>query len=131
MTFSMTDSAPAPLPQAAPHKHIDLSIVVPVYKEEGNIRPFLARLEATFMGYPISYEVIFALDPSPDRTEEVIREEIRRNPRIRLITFSRRFGQSAATIAGLMEARGKACGAIDVDLQDPPELLAEMHRKIV
>ena len=79
---------------------IDLSIVVPVYKEQGNIRPFLERLEATFVDYPISYEVIFALDPSPDNTDQVIREEILRNPRIRLITFSRRFGQSACTIAG-------------------------------
>lgn len=110
---------------------IDLSIVVPVYKEQGNIRPFLERLEATFVDYPISYEVIFALDPSPDNTDQVIREEILRNPRIRLITFSRRFGQSACTIAGLMVASGNACGAIDVDLQDPPELFAEMHRKIL
>lgn len=107
-----------------------ISVVVPVYKEEGSIQAFLERMEAVLekMGEP--YEIIFALDPSPDRTEEVVLQEIRRNPRIKLLVFSRRFGQPAATMAGILYSRGKTCVAIDVDLQDPPELIVDMYAKL-
>ncbi len=107
-----------------------LSVVVPVYREEAGIRPFLARMEAVLASPPLSYEIIFSLDPSPDRTEAVILEEIARNPRIKLLVFSRRFGQPAATMAGLLYCRGEACVVIDVDLQDPPELLHPMREKL-
>lgn len=96
-----------------------ISLVVPVYKEEQSIRPFLARVEKVFDTLGESYEIIFALDPSPDRTEEVILAEIQRNPAIKLVVFSRRFGQPAATMAGILLCRGDACAVIDVDLQDP------------
>ena len=76
---------------------IDLSIVVPVYREEANIRPFLQRAEGVMTRMRISYEIIFAIDPSPDSTENVILEEINRNTNIKLLVFSRRFGQPAAT----------------------------------
>ena len=78
----------------------------------------------------MSYEILFCLDPSPDRTEEVIAAEIQRNPRIRLIVFSRRFGQPAATMAGIMTARGAASVVIDVDLQDPPEVIPALYAKL-
>ncbi len=110
--------------------NIDISLVVPVYREETNIRPFLIRAEKVFETLGISYEIIFALDPSPDRTEEVIQEEINRNPRIKLMVFSRRFGQPAATMAGILTCTGSSCVVIDVDLQDPPELIAELHAKL-
>jgi len=108
----------------------DLSIVVPVYKEEENIRPFVNRLEKILPSMNISYEILFCLDPSPDRTEEVIMEEINRNPNIRLIVFSRRFGQPVATMAGILTCDGNACVVIDVDLQDPPELIKDMYAKL-
>jgi dolichol-phosphate mannosyltransferase len=108
-----------------------LSIVVPVYKEEANIRLFLARAEALMARMKISYEIIFALDPSPDRTEEVIREEIQRNPRLKLMVFSRRFGQPAATMAGILTCAGSTCVVIDVDLQDQPELIEDLYSKLL
>ncbi len=108
----------------------DLSVVVPVYKEEANILPFLERTEAVLKGMGGSYEIIFCLDPSPDRTEEIIQEEINRNPNVKLMVFSRRFGQPAATMAGLLTCNGAACVVIDVDLQDPPELIPEMYGKL-
>jgi dolichol-phosphate mannosyltransferase len=108
----------------------DLSVVVPVYKEEANIRPFLRRAEAVLNDMGGSYEIVFCLDPSPDRTEELILEEIQRNPNIRLVVFSRRFGQPAATMAGLLMCRGTSCVVIDVDLQDPPELIPELYKKL-
>jgi len=107
-----------------------ISIVVPVYKEESNIRPFLARVEPVLEKMGLAYEVIFSLDPSPDRTEDVIREEIQRNDHIKLLVFSRRFGQPAATIAGILACTGETCVVIDVDLQDPPELIEQLHAKL-
>ena len=107
-----------------------LSVVVPVYKEEANIRPFLSRLESALASIGQAWEVIFCLDPSPDRTEEVIRTEIRRNPAVKLLVFSRRFGQPAATMAGILNCNGDACCVIDVDLQDPPELIPQMVARL-
>jgi dolichol-phosphate mannosyltransferase len=111
-------------------EQVDLSVVVPVYKEEGNIRPFLERIEPVLAAISERYEILFCLDPSPDKTEDVIAKEIERNRRIRLVVFSRRFGQPSATMAGIAMCRGAACVVIDVDLQDPPELIADMHTKM-
>src|SRR5882672_305171 len=110
--------------------HVELSIVVPVYKEAGNIRPFLARSEAVIARMGISYEIIFALDPSPDDTEAVILGEIGRNPAVKLILFSRRFGQPAATMAGILNCTGEKCVVIDVDLQDQPEIIEQLYNKM-
>src|SRR5882762_7594583 len=95
-------------------ERIEISIVVPVYKEEGNIRPFLERMEKVLAGITERYEILFCLDPCPDRTEEVIQAEIQRNRRIKLVVFSRRFGQPAATMAGITLSKGESCVVIDV-----------------
>ncbi len=110
-------------------KNILISIVVPVYNEESNIIPFLKRIEYVMEKLQSNYEIIFCFDPSPDNTEHVIHEEIKRNPKIRLIKFSRRFGQPAATMAGIHSCKGDVCVVIDVDLQDPPELIEQMLDK--
>jgi len=104
-----------------------LSVIVPVYKEAANIKPFLNRVETMLIKASLSYEIIFCLDPSPDNTEQVIEEEIERNAHIQLLIFSRRFGQPAATMAGLLYCKGDACVVIDVDLQDPPELIPALY----
>ncbi len=109
---------------------IDISIVVPVYKEESNIRPFLSRMEGALEKIGKNYEIIFSVDPSPDRTEQIIIEETVRNQNIKMIVFSRRFGQPAATIAGILTCQGNTCVVIDVDLQDPPELIVPMYEKL-
>ena len=109
-----------------PESALDISLVVPVYKEEANIRPFLARVEAVFSRMKVSYEIIFALDPSPDKTEEVILAEYERDHRIKLIKFSRRFGQPMAILAGMQYSQGAAVVVMDVDMQDPPELVEQM-----
>lgn len=109
---------------------VDLSVIVPVYKEAGNIKPFLNRLLPVLEKLTPHYEVIFCLDPSPDHTEEVILKELESNQHIQLLVFSRRFGQPAATMAGLYHCKGKNVVVIDVDLQDPPELIASLYEKI-
>jgi polyisoprenyl-phosphate glycosyltransferase len=111
-------------------KPILLSIVVPVYKEESNILPFLQRIEPILNNIGLNYEIIFCLDPSPDKTEFILRQEIQRNPAIKLLLFSRKFGQPAATIAGILHCRGDACIVIDVDLQDPPEMIPILYNKM-
>jgi polyisoprenyl-phosphate glycosyltransferase len=105
-----------------------ISLVVPVYKEERNILPFLARAVPVLEAIG-RYEILFCLDPSSDRTEEVIRGQIEKNPNIGLLVFSRRFGQPAATMAGILNCHGQWCVVIDVDLQDPPELIEALLRK--
>ena len=111
-----------------PSDYCRISVVVPVFKEEENIRPFLARLEPILEKIG-PYEVIFALDPSPDGTEQTILREATRNPSVGLIVFSRRFGQPAATMGGILNARGEWVLVIDVDLQDPPELIPDLLSK--
>lgn len=106
-----------------------LSVVVPVYKEEKNIPEFLRRLRPILGSVTEDYEIIFSLDPSPDRTEDVILEHRAADARIRLLKFSRRFGQPMATLAGLQYSSGAAVIVMDVDLQDPPELVGQMVAK--
>jgi polyisoprenyl-phosphate glycosyltransferase len=107
------------------------SVVIPVYKEEDNVQrvydrlvPVLDALEGV-----VDWEIVFSLDPSPDRTEERILELRERDPRVKLLRFSRRFGQPAATLAGLAATNGDEVVVIDCDLQDPPELIDELHAR--
>ncbi len=109
---------------------IKLSVVVPVFKEERNILPFLKRLQKVLQSLKINYEIIFCLDPSPDMSEEIIREQIKYNNAIKLIRFSRKFGQPAATMAGILHCKGQCCVIIDVDLQDSPELIVDLYNKL-
>lgn len=105
-------------------------MVVPVYREERSIVPFLARAVPVLERLG-PFEIIFCLDPGPDQTERVIREAIKVDSRIGLLKFSRRIGQPASTMAGVLNCRGQWCVVIDVDLQDPPELIEQLYRKAI
>jgi len=105
-----------------------ISVVVPVYNEEQNIKPFLSRIVPVLEKLG-PHEIIFCLDPSPDQTQAVIEKEIEKNPNLRLLVFSRRFGQPAATMAGIWHCEGEWCVVIDVDLQDPPEIIPKLFEK--
>jgi dolichol-phosphate mannosyltransferase len=109
---------------------MEISIIVPVCNEEKNIKTFLRRTENVLNNIKKSYEIIFALDPSTDNTEKIILEEIKRNKNIKLLVFSRQFGQPAATMAGIINCKGSYCVIIDVDLQDPPEIIEQLYNKI-
>jgi len=108
-----------------------ISIIVPVYNEEKNINEFIKRVVTVFSPNNLAYEIIFCLDPSIDRSEEIIVNNINLNENIKLIIFSRRFGQPAATMAGILSCTGDYCVVIDVDLQDPPELIPNMYHKLL
>jgi len=103
-----------------------LSVVIPAYNEEANIEPVYERLRPVLDGLGIEWELIFSVDPCPDRTEELILALRTRDARVKMLRFSRRFGQPMATLAGLDAASGDATVVIDCDLQDPPELIPEL-----
>src|SRR5437868_1414405 len=103
-----------------------LSVVAPVFNEEKNVPAFLGRLVPVLESITSEFEVIFCLDPSTDATEQVVLDHRNRDPRIKLLKFSRRFGQPMSTLAGLTYAGGDSVVVMDVDLQDPPELIREM-----
>jgi len=106
------------------------SVIIPVYNEEKSIVPLVDRLINSLKSIPgCSYEIIFALDPSTDQTENIILAQRVKDSRIKLIRFSRRFGQPAATIGGLRYAQGDICVVIDADLQDPPEVIPKLVEK--
>ncbi|HEY3960340.1 MAG TPA: glycosyltransferase family 2 protein [Solirubrobacteraceae bacterium] len=103
-----------------------LSAVIPAYNEEANVEPAYERLREVLDSLGIEWEIIFSVDPSTDRTEQLILGLHARDPRVKMLRFSRRFGQPMATIAGLEAAGGDAVVVIDCDLQDPPELIPEL-----
>jgi glycosyltransferase involved in cell wall biosynthesis len=120
---------PGPAPAAAPNgraARARLSVVVPAYNEEQNVERAYRRLAAVLDGVGLPWEVIFSVDPCTDRTEELILGLSARDRRVKALRFSRRFGQPMATLAGLEATRGDAVVVIDCDLQDPPELIAEL-----
>lgn len=106
---------------------VDLSIVVPLYNEEGNVAPLVERIAGIAERLPgiASYEIVLVNDGSRDRTIEKIREEMRRRQNIVLVNLSRNFGHQLAATAGLEISQGDAVVLMDGDLQDPPELIAQ------
>jgi glycosyltransferase involved in cell wall biosynthesis len=103
-----------------------LSVVLPVYNEESNVEHAYERLRAVLDGVDLDWwELIFSVDPSTDRTEELILALRENDPRVKILRFSRRFGQPSATIAGMEASSGDATVVMDCDLQDPPELISD------
>ncbi|HZZ64883.1 MAG TPA: glycosyltransferase family 2 protein [Candidatus Baltobacteraceae bacterium] len=104
-----------------------LSVVVPLFNEEGNVAPLLDRLNAILSALPgqPSYEVILVNDGSADGTAQRIRTQMQQRRHIVLVSLSRNFGHQLAATAGLDIARGQAVILMDGDLQDPPELIEQ------
>jgi dolichol-phosphate mannosyltransferase len=105
-----------------------LSVIVPVYNEEKNIDKFVDTT-VPILEKLGNYEIIFCLDPSNDDTEKKIKKRIELDKSIKLIKLSRRFGQSNSILAGIENCLGDYSVIIDVDLQDPPELIYQMYHK--
>lgn len=101
-----------------------LSVVAPLFDEEGTVVEFHSRVCAALDGVP--FELILVDDGSSDRTPELLAEIAGRDDRVRVISLSRNFGHQAALTAGLDHARGDATVMLDADLQDPPELIPMM-----
>ncbi|HME37256.1 MAG TPA: glycosyltransferase family 2 protein [Candidatus Sulfotelmatobacter sp.] len=104
----------------------ELSIIVPCFNEEAVIAETSRRLTDAMELIERSFEIIYVDDGSRDNTAEILTELHASDPRIRVVRLSRNFGHQIAISAGLEYARGAAVVLIDADLQDPPEVIAEM-----
>ncbi len=101
-----------------------LSVVAPVYNEEGTIDEFYSRVRAALEG--LNFELVLVDDGSTDSSATILERLAESDPRVRLVYLSRNFGHQTALTAGLDHARGEAVVMLDADLQDPPELIPRM-----
>lgn len=108
----------------------DLSVIVSMYNEEESLDSFFKVISACLeklKGY--SYEIICVDDGSTDKTYDLLKGYAKKDKRIKIIKFSRNFGKEYGMMAGLKFCQGQAAIPIDVDLQDPPELISEFVKK--
>ncbi|MBN7138019.1 hypothetical protein A7A76_02835 [Lysobacter enzymogenes] len=105
-----------------------LQILCPVFREEEVILEFHARLRAAVAALGERYRVsfVYAMDPSPDRTEAILLALAQRDPDVRVLVMSRRFGHQAALIAGIDSCQADALIMLDSDGQHPPELIPQL-----
>jgi len=106
-----------------------ISIVSPVYNEEGNIRVFYNSLSSVVKDIKQNYEIIFVNDGSLDGSPIILEEIAREDKHIKVIHFSRNFGHQSAITAGLDFASGDAVVIIDSDMQDPPSIIVDLIKK--
>jgi dolichol-phosphate mannosyltransferase len=109
---------------------VDISVIVPVFNEESNLMVLHERLKNAITSITNDYEIIFVNDGSKDNSLTVLKNLTSQFPQIKYIDFSKNFGHQLAVFAGLEHAKGNAIVIIDADLQDPPELIIELHNKM-
>lgn len=103
-----------------------LSVVIPMYNEEQVIPALVERLRPVLDGIGVAYEVVAVDDGSRDGTAQLLLDNGRSWPQLRLVKLRRNSGHQAALTAGMQRARGQWVVSIDADLQDPPEVIPEM-----
>ena len=108
-----------------------ISVVVPVFNEEGNLPALLERLTAVMNASGRPYELVFVDDGSRDRSLEILRAAAAANPsRIQVLELARNFGQHQAILAAFSRVRGDAVVTLDADLQNPPEEIPRLIAKL-
>lgn len=109
---------------------IKKSLVVPVFNEEDCLIKFIQEIEDVFPNDTCEeLEIIFVDDGSTDQTLALLLEHQTKNNKIKIIEFSRNFGKEAALLAGIKESTGEVIIPLDIDLQDPPQIIPEMLLK--
>ena len=108
-------------------KSPEISIVVPLYNEEKNIRLMYDRLVSSILKITSNFEIIYVNDGSKDNSFLELLKLSNEDERVKYINFSRNFGHQIAVTAGLDYSKGTAVVIIDGDLQDPPEVIPEMY----
>ena len=109
---------------------VDLSIIVPVFNSEKTLRPLYDRIVATLERMGVAFEIIFVDDCSGDRSWSVLSELNLRDQRVIAIQLMRNFGQTGATMCGVVHAGGELLLTIDDDLQCPPEDIETLYRAL-
>ena len=109
---------------------LDLSVVIPIYNERENLVPLEEKLNETLPNLKMKYEVVLVDDGSLDGSDALIRKLKEHNSRLRLIRFSKNFGQSAAFVAGFRAAKGRIIVTMDADLQNDPADIPLLLEKI-
>jgi glycosyltransferase involved in cell wall biosynthesis len=99
---------------------VELSVVIPLYNEEPNVAPLHAELSAILTSMPVPYEIVLVDDGSADGTFDILRRIQKSDPHVRVVRFTRNFGQTAAFAAGFAYARGQFIVTFDGDLQNDP-----------
>lgn len=108
-----------------------ISVVIPIYNEEGNIAKLFTRLTAVLTEMDKPYEIIFTNDGSSDRSGEILAELYNKHRKhMRVIEFNGNFGQHMAVLAGFKLAKGDIIITLDADLQDPPEEIPKLVVKM-
>jgi glycosyltransferase involved in cell wall biosynthesis len=107
-----------------------LSLVIPIFNEENLIDELVKRTISAVESFSSEYEVIFVDDGSIDNSLNILLLCQQKNNRLKILSLSKNFGHQAAYTAGLEFTKGDFVAMMDGDLQDPPEILAEMYRKI-
>lgn len=107
-----------------------LSVVVPVYNEEGNLAELQRRLSSTLDALGRPYEIVYVDDGSRDGSLGLLRGFRKASPRVRVIAFNRNYGQHAAVFAGLRAAKGAQVITLDADLQNPPEEIPKLVKAL-
>ena len=107
-----------------------LSLIIPIFNEEKLIDELVKRTISALESFVTDYEVIFVDDGSTDQSLNRILYWQQQNRKIKILSLSKNFGHQAAYTAGLEHAKGELVAMMDGDLQDPPELLSEMYKKI-
>ena len=107
-----------------------LSIVVPIYNEEDTVAIFYETIKKYDEELNVNIEILFIDDGSIDNTLKIIKDLAKKDKRVHYVSFSRNFGKEAALYAGLENSLGDYIVSMDVDLQDPPELIPQMLKEI-
>jgi glycosyltransferase involved in cell wall biosynthesis len=111
-------------------KSVDVSVVIPLYNEEGNVAELYRELKDVLNREKISHEILLINDGSSDRTTQLISELHSQDPCVTVINFRRNFGQTAAMSAGFDFARGNVIVTMDGDLQNDPADIPVLLAKI-
>lgn len=103
-----------------------VSVVLSFRNEAGNLPTLVERLSKMFESQAVDYELVFVNDASTDASREILLKERQRNPRVKIINLSRRFGVAEGVRAGMAASSGDAVVYMDADLQDPPEVIPQL-----
>jgi glycosyltransferase involved in cell wall biosynthesis len=109
---------------------LDLSLVIPVYNERDNLEPLMREVAASLAGAGWRYEVLMVDDGSTDGTGDVLRSLAARYPPLKVVSFVRNAGQTAAMDAGFRRARGRVVVTLDADLQNDPADIPGLVREL-